>query len=110
MHAALFARSEETSSIYYLWTVGEEQAAIPIDEGSRAQEIVFFHIKGLLTGSTPMGSARKPRKDWNVLILVKILVRFCVFWPRGGRNRVDTSEICRNQSLFWQTEPSGPEM
>ena len=30
------------------------------------------------------------------------------FWPRGGRNRVDASEICRNQSLFCQTEPSGP--
>ena len=38
------------------------------------------------------------------------LVRFGGFWPRGGRNRVDASQICSNQSLFSQKEPSGPEM
>ena len=37
-------------------------------------------------------------------------VRFGGFWPRGGRNRVDASQICSNQSLFSQKEPSGPEM
>ena len=50
---------------------------------------------------------------WDIVFIFFVfsgfLVRLCVFWPRGGRNRVDASEICRNQSLFCQTEPSGPE-
>ena len=37
------------------------------------------------------------------------MVRFCNCWPWGGRNRVDAAEISRNQSLFYQKEPSGPE-
>ena len=37
-------------------------------------------------------------------------IRTCLlFWLWLGRNRVDASEISRNQSLFCQTEPSGPE-
>ena len=50
----------------------------------------------------------------NILFwtLASLLIRFGVVWPWGGRKRVDASEISRNQSLslFYQKEPSGPEM
>ena len=36
-----------------------------------------------------MGSVRKPYKKNVVFILANILVRFCVFWLRASRNRVD---------------------
>ena len=61
-------------------------------------------------GSTPMGSARKPRSNNDFLNFGVYFGQNVMFvWPRGGRNRVDVSEICIHQSLLCQTEPSGPE-